>query len=127
MDHLEQSVGRGAATALVDFNSTGGEDVSEKWADYLISAVRYDAAAAHIEEVQVRLDEGEKVGGPSTWSRSKVIERLEAGYTVVTIFRSDGSWQRGAEVRVIRIDDEKFIRTDADRTKEDNLEDLPSF
>ena len=101
--------------------------MSDKWADYLISAVRYNAAATHIEEVQVRLDEDTKVGGPSTWSRSKVVEKLEAGYTFVTIYRANEKWDKGAEVRVIVIDREKFIRTDSDQIKEDNLEDLPTF
>ena len=101
--------------------------MTEKWADYLISAVRDNAAGTHIEQVQIRLDEGDKISGPSTWSRSKVIEKIDAGHTVITIFRPNGSWDKGARVRVVTIDGEKFIRTDADRTKRDNLGALPTF
>jgi hypothetical protein len=39
-------------------------DMADKWADYLISAVRYDAAGTHIDKVRVHEDEGEKVGPP---------------------------------------------------------------
>ncbi len=102
--------------------------MTDKWADYLISAVRYNAAETHIEKVQVRLDNGEKVGPASEWARSEVITRLEAGNSFVTIvLGSDGKWQKGAAVRIVVIHGEKFIRTDADQTKEDNLGDLPRF
>jgi hypothetical protein len=101
--------------------------MAEKWADYLISAVRYNAAETHIEKVRVHVDNGDSVGPASDWTRAEVIARLEAGYTFVTIFKQDGKWQKGAEVRVVTIHDEKFIRTDADRTKEDNLGNLPRF
>jgi hypothetical protein len=102
--------------------------MTETWADYLISAVRYNAAETHIEKVQVREDEGEKVGSPSTWERSKVVSNLEGGNTFVTITESsDGTWQRGAEVRIVTVREVKYIRTNADATEEDNLEDLPRF
>jgi hypothetical protein len=101
--------------------------MADKWADYLISAVRYNDAETHIEKVKVRKDEGESVGQPSEWTRKKVIESLEAGYTFVTIFLKDGTWKKGAKVGIVEIGDEKFIRTDSDATKEDNLEDLPRF
>ena len=39
--------------------------MTDKWADYLISAVRYNAAETHIEKVRVHVDEGDKVGGAS--------------------------------------------------------------
>jgi len=102
--------------------------MTDKWADYLISAVRYNAAETHIEKVQVRLDNGDSVGPPSEWTRSEVITRLEAGYSFVTIvLGSNDKWLKGATVRIVVIHGEKFIRTDADRTKEDNLGNLPRF
>ena len=36
----------------------------EKWADYLISAVRYDSKRSHIEKVRLHEDKGDK-GGPA--------------------------------------------------------------
>jgi hypothetical protein len=103
------------------------DDVADKWADYLISAVRYNAANTHIEKVKVHEDQGDKVGSGSEWTRKEVIDSLEAGNTFMTIFLKSGSWHKGSEVRIIIIGGEKFIRTDADEIKEDNLEDLPRF
>jgi len=100
----------------------------ERWADYLISAVRYNAAETHIEEVRVHDDLGDTVGPPLMIKRTTVVERLEGGYTFVTIVKSsDGSWRKGARVRVVTVRGTKFIRTDADRTAEDNLGNLPRF
>lgn len=102
--------------------------MADKWADYLISAVRYNEAETHIEKVRVHSDNGESVGSASEWTRAEVVSRLEAGYSFVTIFKkSDGNWRKGATVRIVVIHGEKFIRTDADQTKEDNLGSLPRF
>ena len=102
--------------------------MADKWADYLISAVRYNAAETHIEKVRVHVDKGDKIGSASDWARSEVITRLEAGYSFVTIvLGSNDKWQLGATVQIVVIHGEKFIRTDADRTKEDNLGSLPRF
>lgn len=102
--------------------------MTDKWADYLISAVRYNAAETHIDKVQVRQDEGDSVGSPSTVERTTVVSRLEAGYTFVTIVKgANDKWQRGAKVRIVTVKGKKYIRTDADATEEDNLGSLPRF
>jgi Protein of unknown function (DUF3892) len=102
--------------------------MTDKWADYLISAVRYDSAGGHIDEVQVRKDEGEKIGSPSTWKRSDVVAGLVGNYTFVTIVTNQaGRWDPGAEVAVVTVRGTKYIRTDADATAEDNLGSLPTF
>jgi hypothetical protein len=78
--------------------------VTEKWADYLISAVRYNAAETHIEMVRVHEDQGDRVGAPTTWERSSVVTSLEAGYTFMTITKgSDGKWTRGARVGIVTV------------------------
>jgi hypothetical protein len=102
--------------------------MTDKWADYLISAVRYNDEETHIDQVRAHVDEGDNAGSATTTARSTVVERLEPGYTFVTIYKgSNDRWQKGAQVRVVVIDDEKFIRTDADATKADNLGNLPTF
>lgn len=102
--------------------------MADKWADYLISAVRYNAAGTHIDQVEVRTDNGDSVGAPSSWARADVVKSLEGASTFVTITKgSNDKWQRGAEVRIIEVNSTKYIRTDADATPEDNLESLPTF
>ncbi|HSC21596.1 MAG TPA: DUF3892 domain-containing protein [Solirubrobacterales bacterium] len=99
-----------------------------KWADYLISAVRYNTAETHIEEVRVHEDEGDNVGAGSTWLRASVIANLEAGYTFMTITEGSGTgWRKGATVDIVIVRGTKYIRTDADATAEDNLGSLPKF
>src|SRR3954470_24475242 len=96
--------------------------MATRWADYLISAVRYNASGSHIDAVRVHVDNGDSVGAGSGMSRQRVVTLLQSGSTFCTIFKSaDNQWRRGADVRVVDIDGEMFIKTQPDRTKKDNL------
>jgi hypothetical protein len=102
--------------------------MAEKWADYVITAVRFNTTGTHIESVQVRPDGGETIGAATTTSRSEVVRLLEADYTFCTATKADnGKWHKGAAVKTVVIDDQTFIRTKADGTKSDNLDNLPTF
>jgi hypothetical protein len=99
-----------------------------KWADYLISAVRFNATETHIDKVRFHEDHDEKVGPPDDMKRSEVVSKIENEKTFKTIFKnSDGTWRPGALVRIIVIHGEKFIRTDTDYIRADNLDNLPRF
>ena len=51
----------------------------EKWADYLISDVRYDSEHSHINKVRGYEDrEGDKVGDRFESSRQEVIENIKS-------------------------------------------------
>lgn len=102
--------------------------MSQKWADWLISAVSYNAAGTHIESVKIHEDKGDKVGTAVTVPREEVVRLLGLGQSASTIVKGEGSnWIRGAEVRAVVIDGQTYIRTDADATKADNLGKLPTF
>jgi len=101
--------------------------MTDKWADYLISAVCFNAAATHIDRVRRHKDNGSEVGPADERLRPSVVGDIEAGVSYVTIFKKEGKWTKGAEVGLVTIDGTKYIRTDADRTKADNLDDLPTF
>jgi len=101
-----------------------------KWADYLISAVRYDTSlnGRRISQLRVHSDEGESVGTATTWTKKEVVVSINSGQSFKTIYeKSDGKWYVGEDVRVIIIDSEYFLRTDANRIKADNLGELPEF
>jgi len=99
-----------------------------KWADNLISAVRFNAAGTHIDKVKSHVDNGDTVGSSTEVTRATVVANLDAGQTYKTIFKNAQSqWDQGAPVRVVVIDGQKFIRTDADKIKSDNLDKLPTF
>ena len=100
----------------------------EKWADYLISAVRYNPEHTRIIKVREHEDLGDKVGQATEVTRQEVISKIKQGKKYMTIFRTkDGKWKRGEEVHILTIDGEEFIRTDANKIKADNLGNLPEF
>lgn len=99
----------------------------DKWADYCISAVRYNSTGAHIEKVKVHVDNGDSIGAASEWFRTDVILALEKGNSFVTITKNEGKWNKGQDVHIIHVNGKKYIRTDTDSTASDNLENLPRF
>jgi hypothetical protein len=99
-----------------------------KWADYCISAVRYNSTGNHIEKVQVCEDYGKTLGNFEEWLRSNVISSLNNNKTFVTIIMNEGgSCSRGVDVHGVNVDGTKYIRTDKDQTTQDNLGNLPRF
>ena len=99
-----------------------------KWADYLISAVRFNTAETHIDKVRTHTDNDDSIGSAVDIERSTVVSRIEAGNTFETIYQgNDGKWQRGKRVKVVVINGTKYIKTYADDTTRDNLDDLPQF
>ena len=99
-----------------------------KWADYGISKVRYDPTHSHIVAVLVHEDTGTAITTGVETTRMTVVNRIDGGSTFVTIrLTSESAWQRGADVAVVTIEEQKYIRTDANKTKSDNLGDLPEL
>jgi hypothetical protein len=100
-----------------------------KWADYLITAVRYNAAGLHIERVRVSEDKGDTLGEPQEMSRAEVVKLLAVGKTFVTAPKSvnePGKLSKGASVNIFPVQT-RFIKTKADNRESDNLENLPTF
>ncbi|MCW7503565.1 DUF3892 domain-containing protein [Leptospira paudalimensis] len=99
-----------------------------KWADYLISKVCYTSDKSSIKEVEVRQDLGDKVSSTiEKFTRIQVINKIESNYSFITIIAKDGNWSKGANVEIVKIEGEKYIRTDKNNTKKDNLDNLPTY
>lgn len=98
-----------------------------KWADYLISKVRYDYDKSYITDLFVHKDNGDNVGAGQILSRERVIRLILGGTSFNTIYANNGKWINGAEVRIISVGDKKYLRTDSNRIKKDNLGELPEF
>jgi len=99
-----------------------------KWADYGISHKRFASGTKHISHLFVHEDTGEAFREGSTWTRQDVITAIEVNQkTFITILKRDGKWTRGASVNVITIEGVKYLRTDRNNTKADNLDELPDF
>ena len=62
-----------------------------KWADYLISEVRYieTTTTKHITSVKVHEDKGDKVGNSTIWNRQEVINAINLKSTFCTIIKTE--------------------------------------
>lgn len=70
--------------------------MTDKWADYLISKVRYNDKHTHITHVYVHVDNGDTVGEGTSETRQWVVNKIDSGYTFYTIFKGDdGKWKKG--------------------------------
>jgi len=99
-----------------------------KWADYGISAVRYNEDNTHITKVKVHVDNGDTIGDANEWTRAKVVSSIEIGKTFVTILKnSEGKWTKGQDVHIVVVNGKQFTRTDKNARASDNLENLPEF
>jgi hypothetical protein len=79
-----------------------------------------------ISRVQAADSEGVKTGRWRDFTRLEVIDRIDNKKEAFsTVIFKNGQWQRGADVHTVKIDQEKFIRTDRNAKAEDNLENLP--
>jgi hypothetical protein len=99
-----------------------------KWADFCISAVRFNAAHTHIDYLRTHPDNGDALGVAQTYARSQVVAAIQTGTTFATVFRAeDGNWKFGAKVFIIHVHGIPYLKTVADGTPRDNLDRLPEF
>ncbi|MDP3449478.1 MAG: DUF3892 domain-containing protein [Anaerolineaceae bacterium] len=99
-----------------------------KWADYCISAVKYDSDHSRIVECHVHEDKGDKIGTLFIETRMEIVAKLKRTITYCTIRENkDGNWKKGDNVIQYLLDGEYFIRTDGNQTKKDNLGELPEY
>lgn len=98
-----------------------------KWADYCISRVRYNEKHSHIVKVEAMPDNGENLGTKVEFTREDVVAKIDRGTTFVTVTSNDGKWKKGEDVRIVRINGVKYIRTDQNQKESDNLGALPEY
>ncbi len=99
-----------------------------KWADYVITAVRYDSTHDRIIKVKVMEDNGETLHSPSEMTRQTVISNIDEGRMFVTAQKNkEGKWNKGAKVIIVRINYVDYIKTVSNNSEKDNLEELPEF
>jgi hypothetical protein len=98
-----------------------------KWADYTISSVRFNPAHTHIDQVQVRPDNGDNLGPSTTQQREAIVSLLKRGVTFTTIFRNNDQWHKGQPVFIDRVNGIEYIKTVPNGKAIDNLDNLPEF
>jgi hypothetical protein len=100
-----------------------------RWADYLISAIRYSSDSNNrvIAYLKVHMDEGDTVGESRTWTKDELLQAMAQGKTFTTIQKdSKGFWKKGEDVS-ITASSAIFIRSDQRKVPGDFLENLPGF
>ncbi len=97
-----------------------------KWADYLISEVRYDKNHL-IEEVKFHTDDEGVISEPKMVDRLQISHNVKNGKTYRTIFHSLKGWKPGDLVNVLRVSGDYFIRIDKNKVDRDFLGPMPQF
>ncbi len=100
-----------------------------RWADYLISMVKYDQSKTHIVSVEVREDMGTAVSYKTEIvPRETVVQSIEHKRRYMTVFENpNGKWSKGQKVEIVIINGEKFLKTSNDGLAKDSLGELPEF
>jgi Protein of unknown function (DUF3892) len=83
-----------------------------KWADYMISAVRFNSAHTHIDRVRTHADSGETIGASVEQRRPDIVDAIKKRNTFMTIFSNgNGKWNKGQPVYVVKINGTEYIKT----------------
>lgn len=101
----------------------------QKWADYLISAVRSGPTLSRIDSVEVHSDFDCIVCETLIVSREEVIANLKKGCTYTTICRTAmGKWRKGEDINLVSVNGEDFIKAGTKDCKPcDSFENVPEF
>lgn len=99
-----------------------------KWANYGISAVKFDTSRNLVEKVVAQLDLETIFGTPSEFSRGEIVAAVKKDFSFITIFtRDDGKWKKGQIVRLANINGREYLKTVDDRREADTMEGLPEY
>jgi hypothetical protein len=99
-----------------------------KWAEYLISEVRYSPDHHRIVQVKQHKDLDGDVSEGEIVDVSNVASNLKKGISYMTIHNgSSETWKRGEKIRGFQIDGEYHIRVDKNKVSQDNLGMLNEF
>ena len=98
----------------------------KKWANYLISKVRYDSE--NLISIAIRhqdTDLGITLGEPI--DRSTITSDIKNGLSYITIYNGKNSWKKGHKIQTFSIGGIPYLRIDENKVKLDYLGDLPEL
>lgn len=96
----------------------------KKWADYLISEVRY--TSDHLISIAIRhkdTNQGITKGEPI--DRLTIISDIKNGLLYITIYNQKNSWKKGHRIQTFSIGGTPYLRIDQNKAQLDFLGDLP--
>lgn len=105
---------------------------SQKWADYIVTAVAYNPNHSHIVQVHVRQhvitsDANYLIDPPTIYSRQQVVTLLKQNRSFLTATWTGSRWNKGEDIRIVPFHNIEYIRTDNNAKESDNLGNLPEF
>jgi len=93
-----------------------------KWAEYLISEVRYSPDHKRILQVKQHKDLDGEVSEGEIVERDIISSNIKKGITYMTIHNgSSATWKKGEKVKGFSVDGDYYIRTDKNKINLDNL------
>ena len=98
----------------------------KKWADYLISEVRYDSknlisTAIRHQDTDLGITLGEPI------DRLTITSDIKNGLSYITIYNGINSWKKGHKIQTFSIAGIPYLRIDENKVKLDYLGDLPEL
>lgn len=99
-----------------------------KWAEYLISEVRYNPDHHRILQVKQHKDLDGEIGEGEIVDASNVASNLKKGISYMTVHNGlSETWKRGEKINGFQINGEYHIRIDKNKVNQDNLGMLNEF
>ena len=93
-----------------------------KWAEYLISEVRYSPDHKRILQVKQHKDLDGQVGEGEIVERNVISSNIKKGITYMTIHNgSSTTWKKGDMIKGFTVDGDYYIRIDKNKVTLDNL------
>ena len=98
----------------------------KKWADYLISEVRYDknhliSMAKRHEDTKTGINKGDLV------DRIKISSDIANGLYYITIYNRISTWKKGNKIHFFRVHGQPYLRIDENKVNQDYLGDIPKI
>jgi len=98
----------------------------EKWADYVITAVKRGPEFGTISQVQQHVDKGTEFGKPELVDKIQVAHNIRKGMKYMTVYKiNEIDWKKGDFVNTFVKDGLSYIRSDQNIVASDNLGELP--
>ena len=99
--------------------------MGEKWADYLVTAVKYDGH--QIKNVRQHKDDGGELDEGTIIDRNTLASNIKKGIKYSTAFNSKSKWILGEKINCHKVDSSVSIRTDSNEVVYDFLAMLPEL
>jgi hypothetical protein len=101
----------------------------EKWADYLIFAVKTNPNQTHIDSVEVHSDFRSPINETLNLTRTDIINNIKKGFTYTTVYKTKtGKLRKGENIYLTNVNGQEYLRTDTkNNAAADNFDNVPEL